>query len=149
MPKATVSTQAVRHDLETLPDGYIMVKQLSHGQKLHRADIAARLSYETAPQNRAQKRNGKARQDTPSKTDIELLQLAARQFEYTHMIVEHNLEEDNGQLFDFGDVTSFDRLAPQIGEEIDDILDSTNAGTVDKENFQQRSEHASTEEVIS
>lgn len=146
MPRATVSSEAVRVELKSLEGAHITVRQLAHGQRLHRSDISARLSFEQQQTTRS--RNGlksDARaDDTPQRTEIELMQLHARQYEYVHMITEHNLEEENGQPMNFHDITTFDRLAPHIGEEIDEILDDANANKLDKEAFRKPSAPAST-----
>lgn len=139
MPKATVNTEAIRVDLTTLEGGYVTVKQLAHGQKLHRGDISARISF----QDRAQKTrksmgvdpNGDSERQ---RTEMELMQATARQYEYARMIVDHNLEDDNGVKLNFNDINTFDILAPQIGEEIDQILDDMNAGKVTKEDFTEQ-----------
>lgn len=151
MPKATVSTESHHVELVRLPGGYVDVRQLSHGQRLHRQDIAAKLSFAQRTANKI--RNGmgasELNEDDSGRTEVELMQLHARQYEYTRMIVSHNLEEDDGTLFNFNDITAFDRLAPQIGEEIDEILDDMNAGKIDPNASKKPSEQTSLKEVTS
>jgi len=129
MPKATVSTEHERFDLRTCPGGFVVLRQLSYSEMMHRRDIAGRLYYEQkAPaRNRAERR---ARQkdgaDETRRAELEVLNVKLMEWEFAKCIVSHNLEDDNGNPLDFTNTMSYDVLDPKIGAEINEYIDDMN-----------------------
>jgi hypothetical protein len=78
---------------------------MTHGERLHRQDIAMDISMQSDQRNKTAEMN-----ITPTQTLVV-------QFEFSSCIVGHNLENDNG-LIDFKDPDQFAELDGRIGEEI-------------------------------
>ena len=88
MPKAVVSIDdRIRKELKTCPGGYVVLKRLSYGQYLKRQEQAMQMRFAGNAQN--------------ASGDIEMAQRRVAQYEFQHCIVEHNLENESGQLLDF------------------------------------------------
>lgn len=108
MPRATVSTEAVRIDLKTCPpDGYVILKRMAYGEWLHRQDIAFGMQIEMADKKNSSK-----------KADIDIANKVVAEFEFGKCIVDHNLEDENGNKLNFQAIGTLDRLDPTIGSEI-------------------------------
>src|SRR5262245_33703865 len=107
MPKATISQEAVRYDLKTLPEGYVELRRMPYGQWLHRQELAMRLSIEA-----------QGRQQAGFKGEMVMANQAVTQFEFQQCVVSHNLENDAGEPLDFRSPHSLALLDPKIGNEI-------------------------------
>jgi hypothetical protein len=120
MPRATVTTDTVRHELKTCPDAFVVLKPMSYGTKLGRSDQAMKMTMkaESGPRKRGQAQN--------SETQIEMLQRAATQIDFQSCIVDHNLEDETGRKLDFRSFSDIDMLDPKIGEEISTLIDELN-----------------------
>jgi hypothetical protein len=116
MPRATVSTEATRHDLKSCPGGFVLLKPLPFGKMLERREMASKMSM--------QQDSGKRQKD--QKIDFSLMQRMARQFEFTHCIEDHNLEDEQGIKLNFGNRLALDALDPKIGAEIESLIDEMN-----------------------
>jgi hypothetical protein len=138
MPKATVSTEATRYDLKTLPGGFVELKALPFGKMLERREKASRMSMDQQAGNR---RNANQR------INFDLMQRWARNYEFQHCIVDHNLEDDDGNKLNFSLAGTLDILDPKIGAEIEGYIDDLNQEEEeDLENFTKSSTSASKEE---
>lgn len=128
MPKATVSQETERHDLQTCPGGYVELRQLSYYEMMHRRDIAAKLYTEQKVQRRGQPRDRQGRKSEPEtmRAQLEVLNVAIMEYEFAKSIVNHNLEDDDGHLLDFTNPLAFHRLDPKIGQEIGRYIDDLN-----------------------
>ena len=60
------------------------------------------------------------------KMTIELMNRKATLFDFTHCIVDHNLEDENGNKLNLHNSADIDRLDPRVGEEIEQVLDKMN-----------------------
>lgn len=122
MPRATVSREGIRKELETLPEGYVLLRKLSYGEIQERKELASSLRAGGAP-NRAQRRgapsdDGELRVDVHYKT----IQL----FDFQRCILEHNLEDDNGNVLSLGTMEDMVKLDPRVGQEIEALIDDLN-----------------------
>jgi len=118
MPRATAdTTKTERYDLKSLPGGFVVLRQLSYGQMLARQELAAELAVKT-PQggNRQQAVEGLMR----------IMQTAVSDYEFKNCIVEHNLEDENGNLLNFQVKGTVARLDPKVGAEVNALIDSLN-----------------------
>lgn len=120
MPKATVSNDTERVDLRSCPEGYVVLRRLTYGQLLERREMAADMQI-TGDQRGAQ-------------GSIKQAQRAVAEFEFKHCIVDHNLENDAGQLLNFSQPGTIQMLDPRIGEEIGQAIDQLNQFEVDQGN---------------
>ena len=119
MPKATVNTQETeKFTLKTLPggegeeDGFVVLRRMSYGEFLTRRDMVSKMSFEG--------------QGKDTKAMMEMAQAEVARYEFQTCIVDHNLEDDNGQLIDFRSKRAFAILSPVVGEEIAELIDDYN-----------------------
>lgn len=116
MPKATVSQELHHHDLKTCEGAFVALKQLSFDQMLERRDKAMRMTMESE--------TGKGRPS--SKIEMESAMQWTRFFEFSNCIVEHNLEDDNGQPLNFNNPMTLKILDPKVGAEIERYIEELN-----------------------
>lgn len=106
MPKATVDTNAVRHDLKSLPGAWVELRRMSFGEKNARTDIAMKMAFEGS------------KADT--KATMAASTEAAAQFEFKACVVDHNLFADDEETIklNLGNSNDLRKLDPRVGEEI-------------------------------
>lgn len=130
MPKATVSQESVRRELRTLPGGFITLRTLSFHEMNMRQEMAARMYQETkVTGGKAQKQ----KQEETVRGYFELMNVAVTEYEFRNCIVDHNLEDENGELIDFTRPMQAWRLDPKIGQEIGQYIDELNQFDVDED----------------
>lgn len=115
MPKAVSNNQETfRHDLKSLPEGFVVARRLTYGEKLQRRAMVSGLKIQ-----------GSKNSDFAG--EMNLVNEQATLFDFQRCITEHNLEkDDNGTLLDFSNMQDIRALDPRIGEEIDDFLSELN-----------------------
>lgn len=118
MPKATISTETFRKELKSCPGGFVELRQLSWAEMMKRRDIASRMYADV-------KTSGNTVQET-IRQYMEVVNVAIMEFEFKNCIVDHNLEDDNGNLLDFSNPMSLSILNPKIGSEIDRYIEELN-----------------------
>lgn len=115
MPKATVNpADTERKDLKSLPEGFVVLRRLTFGQKLERNALAMDMEVEEGDRK------------NESKASMRTNLRAVAEFEFKHCIVEHNLTDENDQLLNFQSVKVLDQLHPVIGDEIDQLISGMN-----------------------
>lgn len=124
MPRATVTTDTQRKDLKTLEGAFVELRQLSFDEMLERRDKAMKMSMQ------AQTRNAK----DPGTINLDSAQQWARHFEFSRCIVDHNLEDENGNKLDFSNRMTLRVLDPKVGAEIERYVDELNQE--DEESFE-------------
>lgn len=123
MPRATFNPNATtRFELKTCPpDGFIVVRRLSLGESAKREQATMKMALQGA--------DAKTRQ-----MNIDPQITALLEFDFATMIVEHNLEDEHGNLLNFKNPADVSRLDGPIGEEIKKCLDEvSSAAKVDEE----------------
>ena len=123
MPRATVSTEATHYNLETVPEGWVKLRALSYGEKKRRADRAGTAYTEQRGRTLSQRQYFQA-----AFTDSTL-------FDYSHCVVDHYLEVDNGRNLDFSNPRTLDVLDPRVGDEIEKLMSQLNGDEEDLEDF--------------
>lgn len=117
MPQATRSQATERKELKTLEGGFVELRQLSFDEMLERRDKAMRMSMEQKPGRR---------KDETSKIDFESAMQWTRYFEFKNCIVDHNLEDDNGNKLNFDNRMTLKILDPSVGVEIEKYIEEMN-----------------------
>jgi len=131
MPDATISPELHHYDLKTLPGGWIKLRQLPYYDMLVRRDKGSSASMEQQVDGR---RRG---QQQTAKMVLESLQTWERDYMFKQCIAEHNLEDKNGAVLDFNNPMAIRTLRPDIGMEIERLIDDLNSeGDVFQEDFQ-------------
>jgi hypothetical protein len=115
MPKATASVSSTEHhELKTLPEGWVELRRLSYGQKLERRAMTSVASAESSGRGKS------------VRMQMQMINEKATVFDFTHCIVDHNLEDDDGNKLDLSQPYHIKRLDPRVGDEIEALLDKLN-----------------------
>jgi hypothetical protein len=115
MPRATNNIDDTnRLQLKTCAGGFVVLRRLTYGQYLKRQGMAMEMQMAT---------NSATKQST---MDIQMAQTKVAEFDFANCIVEHNLEDDNGNLLDFKAAFTLQLLDPRVGQEIGDAIDAMN-----------------------
>ena len=111
MPRATTSTEPVRHPLETAPpDGFVELKPMDYGTYLKRRDMAMKMGVTGGTGGGI------------DKIDLDILQTEVTLFEFKTCIVKHNLEDAKGRNLNLSNPVDFQMLDPKIGQEISELI---------------------------
>jgi hypothetical protein len=116
VPKATANiTEPERRELKTLPEGFVTIRRLTYGQKLERRAMSSTATAET-----------QGRSNKSMKMQMQMINERATLFDFTHCIVDHNLEGDDGRKLNLTNFDDIKMLDPRIGDEIEKLLDEVN-----------------------
>lgn len=114
MPRATVNiSDTEKFALKTLEGGEVTLRRMTFGQKLARQESATKVTMEQS------RRSG-------GKMDLNMLQFQATVFDFRACIVDHNLEDENGQKLNLTQEAAVASLDPRVGEEISKFIDKMN-----------------------
>lgn len=129
MPQAEVSTDTQRYDLKSAPpDGFIVVKKFSYGEKLKIRSLTARIHIAAREMAQRREESRKTGKDDIGFEEIEMSfdMEVVKAFEFKRGIVEHNLTKKDGTPFNFSNRADFLRLDEKIGEEIEEHIEDFN-----------------------
>lgn len=124
MPRATVTQEAQRIDLTSCPEGWVEIRQLPYHEMLVRRDKGGKLFFD---------------QQQEGRVEITTLQAWARAYEFEHCIIDHNLEDENGEKLDFKKADTLKVLDPRIGQEIEELIDKLHNLEADIKDFRSPS----------
>lgn len=112
MPKATTGGAPKKFSLQTLPGGFVTLRPLSYGELLTRREMGTKLLGDMGS----------------SKIEVDTLQQLARAYDFEHCIADHNLYADDAETekLDFSNALTLTLLDPQIGQEIERLIDKLN-----------------------
>lgn len=131
MPDGTISQETYTRELKTLPpDGFVELKMLPYHDMLVRRDKGSIASME-----QTQQRNKKRGEPETQKLTIESLQTWERDYMFKNCIISHNITDKNGVLLDFNSPMAFKMLRPDIGMEIERLIDELHSEDEIDENF--------------
>jgi len=123
MAIATIVNANERFDLKSCPpDGYVVVRRMTYGEKLKRQGMMTKFRMEM----------GKNKSDG-STMDVDLDQEKVSLWEFANLIIEHNLTDGALKPLNFKNMTDIARLGPVVGEEIQTYIDKLNAFEEDDE----------------
>ena len=112
MPVATVDAEPQRFELQSAPpDGFVILRRMSHGQMLHRQDIAMTMNMQAD-----------RRSTGTANVDIKQSQTAVGLFELAVCVVDHNLTDPTGRKLDFTNRRDTEQLDGRIGSEISVLI---------------------------
>jgi hypothetical protein len=130
MPRATISTEATRYDLKSLPGGWVDLRRMSYGERLHRQDIAMTMQLQGDDRRRQQ----------GARMEIKQAQTAVASFELSTCIVAHNLERADGTPMNFKSPMDIDQLDGMIGEEIGALIEEMHNWEMSHPNSSEKSD---------
>jgi hypothetical protein len=136
MPRATVSTEPERFDLQSLPEGWVLLRRMSYGERLHRQDMAMQMSMEADQRKKTAQMNV-----TPAQTLV-------ANFELKTCVMDHNLEDENGRQLDFKNPIDCAQLDGRVGEEIANLIDTMHDWEAVLPNSGPKSTNSSTRTVL-
>lgn len=113
MPRATVVVSTEKFDLKTLPEGYVVIRRMTFGEKLERQDEMMKMSTPTDMNNKT--------------LEMSLMMKKMAIKDFATLVVEHNLTDENDRPLNFKDARDITNLDPRIGDEISALIDSINA----------------------
>lgn len=120
MPRATVLKQTERFNLETLKDGdevgWVELRRLSFGEKLDKDAEAMKMRFDVKD----------AGQGGDMGAEVAMINAAVTQKEFAKCIVDHNLEDENGNKLNFQRAEHVRELDPRVGQEIQDLIAEMN-----------------------
>lgn len=110
MPRATVSLEPQVEDLITCPGGWVKLRRMSYGELLASNDMAFQVSVE-AEQGKADPQIG-----------VGASTARIAEYRFKTCIVDHNLENEAGTKLEFRNPQTMHLLDPNIGQEIDNLI---------------------------
>lgn len=120
MPNATKSNDTEKHDLKTLQGGYVELQRMSYGQVVQRRA----LMKMTVQQSKGKK---------DFMGEMAMASVDIQQFEFSHCIVDHNLEDNEGRKLNLSSPVDFGILDPRVGQEIETLIGKMNNFDEDEE----------------
>ena len=101
-------------DLVSLPGGWVQLRKLSYGEMLERQDMAMKMAVEADQKSKS------------VEATVEAAQGLVTNYEFARAVVDHNLEDENGNKLNFRNPADIQRLDPQVGGEISELIDNMN-----------------------
>lgn len=111
MPRATVASQTEKFELKSLPEGYVVIRRMTYGEKLGRTDNMMNMRTTTEDKE----------------MEIRLLSRKIAFQDFANLLVEHNLTDENDKPLNFKNAADVERLDPVIGDEIGQYIDKINS----------------------
>jgi len=110
MPRATVSMEPKEFELKTCEGGFVKLRRMSYGELLASNDMAFQVNVEA--------REGSS--DPQMGASMSSARIA--EFRFKCCIVDHNLENEAGTRLEFSNSQTVHLLDPNIGQEVDQLI---------------------------
>lgn len=129
---ATDNNKGERFELQSAPpDGFVILKRLSYGQQMFRRSLLSKAKMEAGGGGNRADRRDRAKQSFTA--ELELMNEKVTLFEFSHCIIEHNLQDANGNALDFSNPEHVKMLDGRVGEEIDELINDLNNFEADED----------------
>ncbi|MCA1799962.1 MAG: hypothetical protein LC650_01530 [Actinobacteria bacterium] len=92
--------------------GFVVLRRMSYGEFLKRRDMISKMSMRG--------------QGKDTEAVMEMANEVVTRYEFLTCIVDHNLEDANGNNLDFRSSKTFTQLDPTVGEEVAELIDDYN-----------------------
>lgn len=112
MAKAQATSTIEHYDLKTCEGGWVKLRRFSYGESLERK---SKISLSFA-----------AGKGSDNRASMDMASKEVAFFEFSRCVVEHNLEKEDGTLFNFKNKVDLLLLDPRIGEEIESYINKLN-----------------------
>jgi len=137
MPVATTTGgETETFKLKTLDEeGYVEIRRMTYGELLQRRQMTSQMKVSSE------------KGQSGFSGELDLANYKVTLWEFSHVIVDHNLEDEKGNKLNFKKAADVERLNPKIGTEIGEYIDEVNqfADDEEEEELQGKSEPASSE----
>jgi hypothetical protein len=115
MVRATADVQSTfDYDLKSVEGGVVTIRRMTYGQLLERRDMAMRMEMEQVTGTKE------------AKGELKITQAEVALYDFAHCIVDHNLEDENGNKLNFSKREDIVRLDPRVGDEVGMLIDKLN-----------------------
>lgn len=111
MPRATVTQNTERFELKACPEGFVVIRRMTYGEKLNRQEDI--MNMQTGMDDK--------------KMQIQIMTKKVALQDFANLIVEHNLTDENDRPLNFKNAADVVRLDPRIGDEIGQYIDLLNS----------------------
>jgi hypothetical protein len=111
MPRATVAIDNERYELASCPEGFVVVRRMTYGEKLNRTDDMMNMHTSGAEDG----------------MQIQMMSKRVALQDFANLVVEHNLTDENDKPLNFKNAADVLRLDPRIGDEIGQLIDKLNS----------------------
>lgn len=118
MPIAVVIDTNEKFELKTLPGAFVVIRRMNYGESLKRKDMMASVAMDM------EKRAG---QEQSTKLQMEILSEKTTLWEFSTLIMEHNLTDENDKPLNFKDPNHVKKLVGRIGDEIQQYINDLNS----------------------
>jgi hypothetical protein len=110
MPRATTATKPQRFELETCPGAFVVIRRMNYGEHLTSRELATTMTGS---------RKGEA--------SLSMGIRSSTLFNFTHAVVDHNLEDEDGRKLDLSQQSDLNSLDPVVAEELENLIDQVNS----------------------
>lgn len=124
MPIAVVVENNKKFELKSLPDGFVVIRRMNYGESLKRKDMMASVAMDM------EKRSG---QEQSTKLQMEILSEKTTLWEFSTLIMDHNLTDENDKPLSFKDPNHVKKLVGRVGDEIQQYINDLNSFEDDEE----------------
>lgn len=114
MPNAVASLENTqRFELKSCPGGFVELRRMTYGQSVQRRAMM-KMTVDAGSKSK------------DFKGELAMASLDISKFEFRACIVDHNLEDENGNKLNLSQELDFARLDPRVGQEIDKRISEMN-----------------------
>lgn len=113
MPIAVVTAEVVEHELKSLEGGHVTLRCMTYGQKLERQALTSTM-----------KMRGQGKKNFEA--EMQMMNERVNMLAFKYCVVDHDLQDENGQRLDMTNEIAVKRLNPRVGEEIETLIDKMN-----------------------
>jgi hypothetical protein len=118
MAVAVVTQQTEKCELKSAPpDGYVVIRRMNYGESLQRKDMMASIAMSMDSKKGS----------SETKMQMDLLQEKTSLWEFSKLIVDHNLTDDKERKLDFSNPAHVRAIVGRIGDEIQMHIDRINS----------------------
>lgn len=114
MPVAVVDDEPRRFELKSLAGGYVIIREMSYGEKIHRQGLSGAM---------------KILRDNKSDYAGEIAMETARltEWDFANLVIDHNLEDKDGRKLNLQNKADLAKLSARIGDEVGKYIDELNS----------------------
>ncbi len=114
MPVAVVVSEPQRMELKSLPEGFVVIREMTYGEKIYRTGLTGAM---------------KILKDTKSDYAGEMAMETSRitLWDFANLVVDHNLQDTDGRQLNFRNELDTKKLSARIGDEVGTYIDKLNS----------------------
>jgi len=114
MPAAVASTEPTRFELKSLPEGFVVIREMTYGERLQRQSLTGAM---------------KVLKDNKSDFAGELAMQTDQisRWDFANLVMDHNLEDTDGRKLNLSMAGDLNKLSSKIGDEVGKYIDQINS----------------------